>query len=68
VANGLFAQHQHPVSGLLKQLGMMVQLAETPGHLWGPAPELSQHTDAILRDLGYSDSEVSQLRAGRVIR
>ncbi len=68
VANGLFAEHQHPVSGLLKQLGMMVQLEETPGHLWGPAPELGQHTDAILRDLGYSDSEVSQLRAGRVIR
>jgi crotonobetainyl-CoA:carnitine CoA-transferase CaiB-like acyl-CoA transferase len=67
-ANGLFAEHQHPVSGLLKQLGMMVRLSDTPGVLWGPAPELGQHTDDILRELGYDGAEITVLHQRRVVR
>ncbi|MBI3953159.1 MAG: CoA transferase [Chloroflexi bacterium] len=68
LANGAFVEHQHPVSGLLKQLGMMVQLAETPGTLRGPAPELGQHTDEILRAVGYGDAQIASLREQHVVR
>ena len=32
-----------------------------------PVPALGQHTDAILRELGYADVDVARLRAGGVI-
>lgn len=32
-----------------------------------PVPALGQHTDAILRELGYPDERVAQLRQGRAI-
>jgi itaconate CoA-transferase len=28
-----------------------------------PIPAVGQHTDAILRDLGYTDDEITALRA-----
>ena len=33
----------------------------------GVAPELGAHNDAVLGDLGYSQAEVADLRARRII-
>jgi crotonobetainyl-CoA:carnitine CoA-transferase CaiB-like acyl-CoA transferase len=33
-----------------------------------PPPALGQHTDVILADLGYSESEIEALKAARVVR
>jgi len=32
-----------------------------------PIPAIGQHTDAILREIGYGDAQIAQLRAGGVI-
>jgi len=32
-----------------------------------PAPGVGEHSDEVLRDAGYSDPEISALRAERVI-
>lgn len=37
-----------------------VDLADKPR--MDPVPALGQHTDAVLRELGYSDSQVGALR------
>jgi len=45
-----------------------VKLNETPGEPRGHAPELGEHTEAILTEmLGYSWDEVGRLRDGNVI-
>jgi crotonobetainyl-CoA:carnitine CoA-transferase CaiB-like acyl-CoA transferase len=33
-----------------------------------PAPLLGQHTDEVLRELGYDDAQIAELRAARVIK
>ncbi len=33
----------------------------------GPAPDLGQHSDEILRQAGYSDTDISRLRGARVV-
>lgn len=44
-----------------------VKLSETPGRIRHRAPTLGEHTDRILRELGYGDDEIGRLRADGVI-
>jgi crotonobetainyl-CoA:carnitine CoA-transferase CaiB-like acyl-CoA transferase len=44
-----------------------VRLSETPGAIHSRAPLLGEHTDAVLREIGYTDAEVAALRAGDVV-
>ena len=51
----------------LTALGNPIKLADTPPTLRSPAPELGQHTDAVLADLGYAPAEVAALRVRGVV-
>ena len=44
-----------------------VRLSETPGGIRHRAPLLGEHTDEILRELGYSGEEIAALRASEVV-
>jgi crotonobetainyl-CoA:carnitine CoA-transferase CaiB-like acyl-CoA transferase len=44
-----------------------VDLSETPGRYRHRAPDLGEHTDEILREMGYSDAAIKELRAKDVI-
>ncbi len=39
----------------------------SPSPRMDPVPALGQHTDAILRELGYSDADIARLRAEKVL-
>jgi len=57
----------HPAAGRIGQTGVPVKLSETPGRVRTPPPVLGQHTDAILRELGMSGSEIAALRREGVV-
>ena len=44
-----------------------VLLSETPGAIRNRAPLPGEHTDSILRWLGYADGEIERLRATSVV-
>ncbi len=44
-----------------------VGLSQTPGGIRRRAPLLGEHTDEILRELGYAEKEIEALRAGQVV-
>jgi crotonobetainyl-CoA:carnitine CoA-transferase CaiB-like acyl-CoA transferase len=44
-----------------------IELSATPGTYRRPAPRLGEHTEEILRSLGYGALEIAALRAERVI-
>ena len=44
-----------------------VRLSETPGGIRHRAPLLGEHTEEVLRELGYSETEISGLRANEVV-
>src|SRR5204863_4528796 len=44
-----------------------VDLSETPGTFRHRAPQLGEHTDAILAELGYSAEEIAKLRVENVV-
>ncbi len=66
LANGYVTHVDHPRHGQLKVHGSPWQFSETPARP-GIAPELGQHTDAVLGELGYDAQEIAGLRARRII-
>ena len=54
-------------SGPLKVPGVVPRLGTTPGRIDGGGPALGQHTDDVLRELGYDAARIAGLRARNVI-
>ncbi len=63
----MFVEMVHQQWGGYRQLGIAPKLTETPGSLRTHAPELGEHTEEALRVLGYSESEIWDLREANVI-
>ncbi len=53
----------------VKLLGVPMKLSRTPGDpARGPGPALGEHTEAVLRDAGYSEDTIRELLASGAVR
>ncbi len=66
-AQGLMLDLESPEYGPLKEIEPAFRMSWTPGTVQGPATMLGQHTDEVLRELGYSEADINDLRAKLVI-
>jgi len=64
---GYVASVPHPDIENLRMPGIHIGLSETPSTLRLPPPRLGEHTHAILTEAGYSQREIDDLIAARVI-
>jgi formyl-CoA transferase len=51
----------------LKVPGIVPKLCATPGAIRSPAPKLGEHTDAVLKEIGYSPAQIEDLRKKHVL-
>ena len=51
----------------LKVPGIVPKLSATPGAIRTPAPKLGEHTDEVLKGLGFSAHEISGLKEKKVV-
>lgn len=66
-SRGLLVQSEHPVLGPLQNLGMPVRFQNADRNASRPPPLLGEHTEEILRDAGYDEERIAQLREAAVI-
>jgi len=57
----------HPTLGKVKHPGIAIKLSETPGKVRSLAPIFGEHTSEILRELGYTKSQIEELRQCNII-
>ena len=65
-ANGYIAEVAHPGGRTVRMIRPPVQFDDTPPEL-GHAPRLGEHTNAILRQLGYGDDDITRWREDGVV-
>jgi crotonobetainyl-CoA:carnitine CoA-transferase CaiB-like acyl-CoA transferase len=61
--NEFIAEFDHPLMGPVRAAAPMIQMSDTPLRVQGPSPTLGEHTDDVLRSLGYDDERIAALRA-----
>jgi glutaryl-CoA transferase len=58
---------EHPVLGALRQVGIPLRFATTPGSIRTAPPLLGEHTDEVLGEIGYAAPEIAALRERGVV-
>ena len=64
---GMAVPVHHPRRGDIQLVGQPVCLSRTPARVVAPTPDLGQHSEEILKENGFSDQEVQDLRDLKVI-
>jgi formyl-CoA transferase len=57
----------HSVLGEVEVVGQPIELSRTPWSIHSASPEPGEHTDSVLKELGYSTTEIAALRASKVV-
>ncbi len=58
---------EHPRLGKFRVLNQAARLSRTPAAVVSATPEIGQHTDEVLAELGYSAAEITGLHAKGVV-
>ena len=62
-ARRMDVEMEHPAAGTVRHIGLAAKLYGTPGRMEWPAPTMGQHTNEVLAEAGYSETEIAELRA-----
>ena len=53
--------------GTIQMIGFPIKLGQTPCHLQRPAPELGEHSDEVLEEIGFTPADIERFRQGGVV-
>ena len=67
LANDFFVDWDHPRYGKIKVLNNPIKLSKTPAEIKSKAPDLGEHTDLIMEELGYAPEAIAAMKREGVI-
>ena len=53
--------YPHPIVGKLDQIGLLVNLSDTPGVIQGRPLLVGEHTKEIMAGMGYTEEQMKQM-------
>ena len=68
VANQFIIEQAHPLLGQVKMAGLPFRLCRTGGDIRTGAPALGEHTQDVLTELGYKESQIHELEEQGITR
>jgi crotonobetainyl-CoA:carnitine CoA-transferase CaiB-like acyl-CoA transferase len=68
VETNFFALTEHPSEGKIRSMKVAAQWSESPAEPDRPAPRLSEHSEEILREAGFTASEIAKLFDEQIVR
>jgi crotonobetainyl-CoA:carnitine CoA-transferase CaiB-like acyl-CoA transferase len=57
----MIARLEHAAAGAIRTLGVPIKLSDTPGRVRTPPPTLGEHTESVLRELGFDDQAILRI-------
>jgi crotonobetainyl-CoA:carnitine CoA-transferase CaiB-like acyl-CoA transferase len=63
----MLTEIEHPTEGKIKQIGIPMKFSETPGRIKTPPPGFGEHTEEVLKSLGFTKEEIEELKKEKVI-
>jgi crotonobetainyl-CoA:carnitine CoA-transferase CaiB-like acyl-CoA transferase len=63
LAQGVRSQER----GEVELVGQPILMSRTPARIRTPPPTMGEHTDEILRALGYDEAQIAELRAAEIV-
>jgi crotonobetainyl-CoA:carnitine CoA-transferase CaiB-like acyl-CoA transferase len=66
-AREIIVETVHPHAGPFTAVGWPAPIDGQPFEVVRPAPLLGEHTDEVLRAAGYSEADITDFRAGRIV-
>ena len=66
-ARGMRASVEHPSAGTIEMPGVPMHFSRTPAEIRAHPPELGEHVDEVLAELGYDDETIARLREDGVV-
>jgi hypothetical protein len=67
ISQNMVAEVNHPKLGNLKLVNQALKLTRTPAEVKSATPELGEHTKDILKELKYSEEEISEFVVHKVV-
>ena len=64
---GLFFKMDHPTEGPVDQIRIPIRISGCPERKHTPSPTFGQHTEEVLKGLGFDDRQIQDLREKKVI-
>jgi formyl-CoA transferase len=65
--NEMLTEVQHPTMGRTRMVSVPLHFSATPAGIRRPAPRLSEHTQEVLGQLGYSAEQIASLKSQEVV-
>lgn len=67
LARDMIVEMKDEQLGSYRMPGLPIKMSKTPGEIKRPSPELGEHTEEILKELGYDEVKIDQLKVDGVV-